>query len=96
MLVTSLIALGWMILRLLRRSGNPAAMTLVVAGLGAACGALLFFRVLVSPPAPHAVVDVKLGGVLGLLSALGIALGGFEALRWERMQRKPNGGQAAP
>jgi hypothetical protein len=51
---------------------------------------LLGYRVLINPPNPHAIVDVKIGAYLGLLAALGIAVGGLESWREERLgQTRP-------
>jgi hypothetical protein len=55
----------------------------VVATLGWLTAALLIYRVLVSLPAPSEIVDQKIGAIVGLACALGIALGGSEALREE-------------
>jgi hypothetical protein len=51
---------------------------------GAITSLLLFYRVLISLPEPSRVIDQKLGAVLGLACALGIALGGLEAIGEQR------------
>jgi hypothetical protein len=62
----------------------------IVTVMGAITAALIFYRVLISLPMPSRIVDQKLGAVLGLLSAIGIAIGGFESLRAERAHgRRP-------
>ena len=48
---------------------------LLVAVLGAVSAVLLIYRVLIVLPSANAVVDQKLGALLGLLAAVGIALG---------------------
>jgi len=62
-------------------TGLPVALTGTLASL------LLGYRLLIDPPNPSAVLDVKLGGYLGLLAAVSIALGGFESVREERDRR---------
>jgi hypothetical protein len=52
--------------------------------LGCLTAALLVFRVLIDLPSAAAVPDQKLGALLGMASALGIPLGGWEALRQAR------------
>jgi hypothetical protein len=49
---------------------------IAIAGLGGATALLLGYRVLVALPGHRALVDQKLGAVLGVLAALGVALGG--------------------
>jgi len=54
---------------------------LVLATLTAAS---LVYRVLIVLPSPDRVVDQKLGAILGVISALGLALGAYEAVREQR------------
>ena len=41
--------------------------------------ATLFYRLLIVPPHPHAVLDVKLGGYLALLACAALTIGAYEA-----------------
>jgi hypothetical protein len=68
---------------------HPARQT--VAGLrlgllilGSATGVALVVRVLIDLPSSDRVVDQKLGALLGLFAALGIAFGAAEAVREQR------------
>ena len=57
---------------------------------------LLIYRVLIVLPQADRVIDQKLGAVLGLACALGIALGGVESVReQQRFQREQPGVRAA-
>jgi hypothetical protein len=69
-----------------RRSERVTIATarLVVASLGTLTAALLMIRVLIDLPAPAQVVDQKLGAVLGVLAALGIAFGASDSIREQR------------
>ena len=77
-----------------RQHGNKTDTSLVVAALGGLSAILLVYRVLIVLPAPTRVVDQKLGAFLGLLCALGIAWGGYEAIREQRARVRAAG--AAP
>jgi hypothetical protein len=55
-----------------------------VAMLGSLTAVLITYRVLIDPPSPSDVVDQKLGALLGIVCAYGIAVGGFEAIREQR------------
>ena len=81
MLATIIAALGSVILHATQRShGTKTDTSRVVLVLGSLTSALLVYRVLIQlPPTGGAVIDQKLGAFLGLLSALAIALGGFES-----------------
>jgi hypothetical protein len=61
-----------------------AAIRLALLALGTLTSALLIVRVLIDLPSPDRVVDQKLGGVLGVAAALGIAYGAYEAVREQR------------
>jgi hypothetical protein len=74
-----------------RRHGARTDTGLLVAGFGTLSGGLLIWRVLVALPGSGRVIDQKLGAVLGLACALGIAWGGYEALREERSHRRRPG-----
>ena len=98
MLLTVFAALGSLVLHASQRSRpRPLETAGVLVALAGLTTVLLIFRVLIDPPAPSSVVDVKLGGFLGLLSGVGILIGAVEALRGERAfraarQRRPEEG----
>jgi hypothetical protein len=72
-----------------RPSRHVIALTrLALLGLGALTAALLTVRVLIDLPSPADVVDQKLGAVLGVVAAYGIALGGLEAIREQRARSR--------
>jgi hypothetical protein len=79
-----------------RGHGNKTDTSLVVAVLGTASAVLLIWRVLIVLPAGHRVIDQKLGAFLGLLCALGIAWGGYEAIREQRARARAAGGSGPP
>jgi hypothetical protein len=74
-----------------RQHGNKTDTSLVVAALGALSAVLLIWRVLIVLPAGNRVIDQKLGAFLGLLCALGIAWGGYEAIREQRARGRVAG-----
>jgi len=85
MLATIAVAWGSLVLHVSQRShGSRTNTAPLVLGLGALTSALLIYRVLIDPPAPNQVVDQKLGALLGLGFALGIAVGGWTSLVEER------------
>ncbi len=85
MLATIVAVLGSVAIHLNQRGHGTQTQTgAAITLLGAVTAALVAYRVLIGLPSPHAVVDQKLGGVLGVLCALGIAVGGFESMRAER------------
>jgi hypothetical protein len=85
MLLTVAVALGSVILHASQRShGTKTDTSRPVAALGALCAVLLVYRVLFALPTPDEVIDQKLGAILGLLCAFGIAIGGFESIREQR------------
>lgn len=89
MLLTIVVAVGSLLLHATQREhGTQTATGAWVAVLGTLTAALLVYRVLIALPTPDKVVDQKLGAVLGLLSALAIALGGYTAMREERSSAK--------
>jgi hypothetical protein len=61
-----------------------AVSRLAVLGLGTLTFVLVSYRVLIEMPTPDKVVDQKLGAFLGIVSALAIALGGYESVREQR------------
>lgn len=89
MLATITFTLGSAVLHLTqRRHGSQTDTSLIVTLLGATTAALVVYRVLIDLPAPTEIVDQKLGALLGVCSALGIAFGGFETLREERARAR--------
>ncbi len=88
--LTILAALGSVAIHVSQRShGAQTDTSAVVATLGTLSAISLFVRVLVALPAPGTVVDAKLGADLGLLAAVGIALGGIESMRARRRLPAP-------
>jgi hypothetical protein len=85
MLLTAAIAFGAIAIHFSRASRTAIAATrltlLVVATLTAA---MVIVRALIDLPSPDRVVDQKVGAVLGVLAALGVALGAYEAVREQR------------
>jgi hypothetical protein len=87
MLLTIAVTLGSVVLHASQRThGTRTDTSGVVTVLGSLTAVLLCYRVLISLPAGNQVIDQKLGAVLGLVCALGIALGGYESTR-ERQAR---------
>jgi hypothetical protein len=89
-LVTAVVAIAALVLHATQRSHGTATNTgLLVTALGTVAAGLLANRILIDLPSPDTVVDVKLGGFVGLLAALGIAAGGYDTLRAERSTAAP-------
>jgi hypothetical protein len=85
MLVTILVALGSVLLHASQREhGTRTDTSRVILGFGSLTAILLVIRVLIALPDPSRVIDQKLGAVLGLLAALGVAAGGLEAVAEQR------------
>jgi hypothetical protein len=85
MLATIGLALGSVIVHLGQRShGTKTDTGFVIGTLGALTAVILTYRVLINLPSQAAVVDQKFGAFLGVLSAYGIACGGYQAMREER------------
>jgi len=83
LLVTILAAVGLVFTQATRRApALPVTMSLVVMLLGIVSVVALIIRVLIDPP-PHE----QAGAYLGLLSAIGIMLGGYFSLRQEGIAR---------
>ncbi len=79
--LTAIVAVGAIVLRISQREhGRQTDASRVVTGLGLLCSALLIYRVLIVLPSLDKVVDQKLGALLGLGCALGVALGGHESI----------------
>ena len=89
MLVTIGAAIGSVVLHASQRShGSKTDTSGVIAFLGTLTAALLVYRVLIDLPSPNHVVDQKIGAYLGLLAAVTIALGGYEAMGEERVRMR--------
>jgi hypothetical protein len=79
--LTAIVAVGAVALRISQREhGRQTDASRVVTALGLLCTALLVYRVLIALPSSDKVIDQKLGALLGLGCAIGIALGGHESL----------------
>jgi hypothetical protein len=95
LLATIVAAVGAVVLHASQREhGNKTDTSLIVAVLGAISAALLVYRVLIVLPAGTRVIDQKVGAVAGLLCALGIAWGGYEAIREQRARVRATAGSA--
>jgi hypothetical protein len=89
MLLTILVTLSSVVLHITqRRHGRSTDTGFVIAVLGSLVAVLLAWRVLVALPKPDQIIDQKLGAIVGLLAALGIAFGGYERMREERRQAR--------
>jgi hypothetical protein len=87
MLLTIVVTLGSVVLHASQRThGTRTDTSGVITVLGSLTALLLCYRVLINLPAGNQVIDQKLGAVLGVVCALGIALGGYESTR-ERQAR---------
>lgn len=85
MLLTILAAGAAVAVHLAHASASAVAVArLAVTTLGSLTAVLLTYRVLIDLPSPSDVVDQKLGAVLGVACAYGIAVGGFESIREQR------------
>jgi hypothetical protein len=85
MLLAILVALGSVVLHASQRShGTRTDTSRVVVAVGSVAWVLLLYRVLIDLPQATRVTDQKLGAFLGVMAALGIALGGFESVGEQR------------
>lgn len=77
----------------LRQRGHGAQTNTAAAlvALGAASSLALIWRVLVELPVPQAVDEAKIGGLIGVLAAIGVWLGALQSLR---AGRRPGRGRA--
>jgi hypothetical protein len=85
MLVTIVVALAAVAIH--TRGPTRAAVArlrLALLALATLTAAVVSFRVLIDPPSPDRVVDQKLGAVIGVIAALGIAFGAYECVREQR------------
>ena len=69
-----------------REHGVKTDTSRAVAALGVLSSALLVYRVLVALPSGSEVIDQKLGAIIGLFSAIGIAIGGLESIGERRRE----------
>ncbi len=84
-LATIFAALGSVVLHVSQRGHGAKTETgRLIAALGGLASVLLVYRVLITLPTPALVIDQKLGAVVGVLLALGIAAGGLESVREQR------------
>ncbi len=89
MLLTIVVAVGSVVLHASQQShGAQTSTGLLVTALGILTAALLAYRVLIALPSPDEVADQKLGAFVGLASAIGIALGGYDSMREERARAR--------
>jgi hypothetical protein len=61
-----------------------ARLRLALLALSTVTAAAVVSRVVIELPSPDRVVDQKLGAVVGMIAALGIAYGAYEAVREQR------------
>jgi hypothetical protein len=88
-LATALVAIGSVLLHASqRRHGTKTDTSLLVTGLGSLTSRLLIYRVLIALPSGAKVIDQKLGAFLGLICALGVALGGYESIAEHRARAR--------
>jgi hypothetical protein len=86
-LVTVIAAVGSVALHASQRThGARTDTSRVVTALGTITTLLLVYRVLIALPGSGAVIDQKLGAILGLACALGIAWGGYLSILERRAQ----------
>jgi len=79
--LTAIVAVGAVGLRISQREhGRQTDASRLVTALGLLCSGLLIYRVLIVLPSADKVLDQKLGALLGLGCALGVALGGHESI----------------
>ena len=92
MLVTIIVAVGTVLLHGSQRShGTKTNTGPLVAVLGSITAAVVIYRVLIDLPSAGSVVDQKFGAIIGVLAAIGIALGGYESMLEERERAKRAG-----
>jgi hypothetical protein len=69
-----------------------AALRLALLALAWATAVVLVVRVLIDLPSSEEVVDQKLGALIGLAAALGLAIGASQAIREQRLRLAAAGG----
>jgi hypothetical protein len=93
MLLTILVTVGSLVLHISQRShGAQTDTSRLVTALGSLTAMLLIYRVLIALPAADRITDQKLGAVLALVCAVGIALGGRESM----LEQKASAPRAVP
>ncbi len=79
MLLTIVVTLGSLVVHATQRDhGTVTDTSGLIVILGTLTAGVLIYRVLIDTPSPGTIVDQKLGAYLGVLSAIVIALGGFD------------------
>jgi hypothetical protein len=97
MLVTIIIAVGTVLLHGSQRShGSKTNTGALVAILGSITAAVLIYRVLIDLPSAGSVVDQKFGAIIGVVAAIGIAVGGYESMLEERERAKRGAHSSRP
>ncbi|MGZ4187180.1 MAG: hypothetical protein ACXVEW_00710 [Solirubrobacteraceae bacterium] len=85
MLATIIVAVGSVLLHGSQRThGSKTNTGPLVAALGSITAVVLIYRVLIDLPSAGSVVDQKFGAIIGVLAAMGIAIGGYESMLEER------------
>jgi hypothetical protein len=96
LLATVLAAFAAVAIHLGQRShGAQTSTALPLVLLGAAASLALIWRVLIDLPMPAAIDEAKVGALIGLLSAIGVWLGGLQSLRAGRRAAGQPGRRAA-
>jgi hypothetical protein len=86
-LATAVLALAALATRAVAERPSRMAVAwvrLALLALSTVTAAAIVFRVVIVLPSSDRVVDQKLGAVLGMLAALGVAYGAYEAVREQR------------
>jgi hypothetical protein len=82
MLLTIFVTIGSLFLHASQLGhGAETDTSTAITVLGTITAVLLAYRVLIDLPSAPSLVDQKLGAYLGLLGAIAIAIGGYDALR---------------
>jgi hypothetical protein len=88
-LAAVLVTAGSLALHMSQRThGSQTDTSRIVTVVGTVTALVLGYRVLIQMPAPHSVIDAKLGAYLGVLAATGVALGGYESMLAQRRMRR--------
>jgi hypothetical protein len=83
LLVVIIVAVGLAVTTGVQRApALPIAASVIVTVLGVIAALLVLYRI-INQPGPNEFITVELGAYLGLLACLGIALGGYMAMRDE-------------
>jgi hypothetical protein len=89
MLATIIVAVGTVLLHGSQRShGSKTNTGPLVAILGSITAAVVIYRVLIDLPSSGSVVDQKFGAIIGVVAAIGIAIGGYQSMLEERERAK--------